>query len=335
MGKVYATEGQASAAGASAAGAIGGAAVSGLFGIMQQQISRNITAEDRRENYEYGEKAAENADQRTRALYEDFYSPKALLKQYKEAGLSPSMMFGGTPGQGGMSGAQAAGASGPQTTFVPASLIEGAQIANLIAQTRKTNAEADTEEGKNQKGKLILQNLSVGINNQNLQGELLALEGMFKQVDYTIKTETAESVIQYNKYQVQQIEETVKAIKIDNTINSETQEEKIQIIRNTVLQQQADIMLKKSENNLKKAQVRLTNDQCKKILNDIVVDNIHINNETKQYYLNESQLQQQVHQWCELNNFKDKDQQIAIKGMILNFITENAKTGIKALSLFK
>lgn len=92
-------------------------------------------------NYQYNEKAAENADKRTRALYNDIYSPGALLKQYEKAGLSPSMMFGGTPGQGGMSGAQGSGAQGAQQTFMPLSMLEGAQIGQILAETARTKAE--------------------------------------------------------------------------------------------------------------------------------------------------------------------------------------------------
>lgn len=48
----------------------------------------NMLAEDREhyaryENYRYGEMAALNADQRTRALYNDLQSPKAIMNQLK------------------------------------------------------------------------------------------------------------------------------------------------------------------------------------------------------------------------------------------------------------
>lgn len=125
--------------------AAAGAGVSGVFGIMQTGLNNFFaderTREDRAQNYLYGEMSAEHADWRTRALYNDFYSPEALLRQYKKAGLSPSMMFGGTPGQGGTSGAQGTGAAGPQTPFMPFSMLEAAQVANIIAQTQKTKAE--------------------------------------------------------------------------------------------------------------------------------------------------------------------------------------------------
>lgn len=121
------------------------AIIGGAFGLgataLNNILAGNRTAEDRYGNYELNEAAAEAADRRTRALYADFYSPEALLKQYKAAGLSPSMMFGGTPGQGGMSGAQGAGANGLQTPFVPYSIVDAAQAAALTAQAEKTKAE--------------------------------------------------------------------------------------------------------------------------------------------------------------------------------------------------
>lgn len=121
-------------------GAIIGAAGQIGLGAINNAWAAEQAKYDRAENFRYGEMAAQNADARTRALYKDFYSPEALTKQYKEAGLSPSMMYGGTPGQGGISGAM--GNSGPiQTPFMPMSMIEGAQIANIAAQTEKTKAE--------------------------------------------------------------------------------------------------------------------------------------------------------------------------------------------------
>lgn len=122
-------------------GTIFGAAANIGLGALNNKWAAEQAEKARWENYKYGEMAAEQADLRTRALYNDFYSPSALRKQYEAAGLSPSLMFGGTPGQGGMSGAQGTGASGPGTPFMPMSMIEGAQIAKLIAETAKTKAE--------------------------------------------------------------------------------------------------------------------------------------------------------------------------------------------------
>lgn len=127
-------------------GAIGSMATAGINNAWASERAER----DRAENYRYGEMTADNADARTRALYRDFYSPQALMQQYKEAGLSPSLMFGGTPGQGGTSGAQGTGASGISTPYMPVSMLEAAQIAKTMAETKNikantANTEKDTE----------------------------------------------------------------------------------------------------------------------------------------------------------------------------------------------
>lgn len=110
------------------------------LGMLNNMQSHYYSTQNLYDSYELNEQAAQNADLRTRGLYNDIYSPQALLKQYKEAGLSPSLMFGGTPGQGGSSGAQA-GVGMPATIYSPISMMEGAQLAAIQAQTEKTKAE--------------------------------------------------------------------------------------------------------------------------------------------------------------------------------------------------
>lgn len=69
-------------------------------------------------NYEYGEKAAENAYQRQLAMYQRSYedqSYKAMVKQMEDAGLSVGLMYGGNGsggGAGAMSGAPKADTGG-------------------------------------------------------------------------------------------------------------------------------------------------------------------------------------------------------------------------------
>ena len=120
--------------------------VGGLFGIgttyLNNYLAGQRAQQDRRENYLLGEKAAENADRRTRALYNDLYSPSALMRQYKESGMSPGLLMGGTPGQGGMSGSINPGAGGIQTPYIPINAMEAAQLGMIKAQ--KENIEADT-----------------------------------------------------------------------------------------------------------------------------------------------------------------------------------------------
>lgn len=121
------------------------------------QAAAEREARARAENYKYGEMAANNADKRTRDLYKDLQSPTALLEQYKNAGLSPSLMFGGGGSPGGVTaGAQGTGATGvnPNTYGAEAKVdpMSAAQIALTIAQTKKTEAETNTMLGENDRG---------------------------------------------------------------------------------------------------------------------------------------------------------------------------------------
>lgn len=108
-----------------------GGAVGITSGVINNLFGMEREDQARRENFRFNEKAAQNADARTRALYSDIYSPGALLKQYGQAGLSPSLMFGGTPGQGGTSGAQGAGTNQP-STYMPVDIMNSMLAAAQI-----------------------------------------------------------------------------------------------------------------------------------------------------------------------------------------------------------
>ena len=149
---------------------------------------------NREQNYYYGERQAENADKRTRALYADLYSPKALMKQYKDAGLSPSLMFGGTPGQGGTSGAMGSSVT-MGNPYMPISMLEAAQIANIQAQTKKTEAEAKTITGENERGQAEIAKLWADKGYTEVSTALTAEQVTTQQWRNYITSETAESNI--------------------------------------------------------------------------------------------------------------------------------------------
>lgn len=119
---------------------------------LNNDLAAQREATARAENYKYGELQAGAADARTRALYEDYASPQALLRQYKEAGLSPSMMFGKGGGAGGASiptGAMGPSAAVGATTY-GMNPIDAAAIGKTLAETsliraEKKNVEANTD----------------------------------------------------------------------------------------------------------------------------------------------------------------------------------------------
>lgn len=84
----------------------------------QKNAQKELNEQAASLNYEYGEKAAENAYQRQLAMYQRSYedqSYKAMRKQMEEAGLSVGLMYGGGAsggGAGAMSGAPKADTGG-------------------------------------------------------------------------------------------------------------------------------------------------------------------------------------------------------------------------------
>lgn len=113
----------------------------------------------RKENFLYGEAAANAADLRQRQQFHDLYSPQQQMKQIKEAGLSPSIMYGGTPQAGGVAtGQQGGGANGPagastNPNSTAAAYMAGAQFklidadaALKMAQALKIEKEIGTEQ---------------------------------------------------------------------------------------------------------------------------------------------------------------------------------------------
>lgn len=133
----------------------------------------------RRQNFFYNEMSAQNADKRTRALYNDFYSPSAQLRMIREAGLSPSLFFGGQ-GASGMSaqpnGAQGGGVNGisPNMHFIDP--LTAAQIENINADT--------ASKKENTKGQSILNDIK-DMEKQIFEHEFNFLHGMIWNDDGT------------------------------------------------------------------------------------------------------------------------------------------------------
>ena len=120
-----------------------------------REIAQQTNAANRQINQsqiDYMREEADKADARTRALYNDLYSPKAKLQQLIEAGLSPGLIYGmgGAGGTSSTSGAQAGTATMLPAQGYSINPIMNAEIANLIANSQKIaaetrNIEANTE----------------------------------------------------------------------------------------------------------------------------------------------------------------------------------------------
>ena len=118
----------------------GGYAMNKILLVEDEDNLRHIIA-----TYLYKENfyVVEAADSRTRALYNDLYSPGAQMQQIKDAGLSPSIYAsGGISGKSGVSGAMGTGASGISPTTYGVNPIDMSQIQLNRAMANKADAEA-------------------------------------------------------------------------------------------------------------------------------------------------------------------------------------------------
>lgn len=177
--------------GIQAGGQIAGGVINGAFGMAMQKRQQKYTQENMDKAHQQNEESADNADKRKRAFYTDFESPEAVMRQLKNAGLSPGLFYGGsgTGGMGASGGAQAAsGGALPGAGFTNPGIgdaISGlgmalSQIELNKAEARNLNADADTKEGKNTRGALELQNLE-----QEITVKLKDIESKEADIAYT------------------------------------------------------------------------------------------------------------------------------------------------------
>lgn len=254
--------------GGSALGAFvgGGMAIAGNAINNMQNLNNSLTIMGR-QNY-YNEKSAENADYRTRKLYEDLYSPMARMQQIKEAGLSPSMLYAdGASGTQGQSGAMAPGV----TAGVPGSSMDlagaSAQWANVIAQNRLINAQADKTEKEagvvEDTAKAQIAKAYADAGNAKASAALSAAETDMQNMENWIKGQTLDADIQthfneaqttyYNMctaYSIMQSAE-VKA-KVDQATAQNEIKKSSEMLRNII----ADTLLKNAGVEVSKAEVQ-------------------------------------------------------------------------------
>lgn len=176
------------------AGEVASGLGNGLLNLMFGGMAAERNAEI---NYRYNEMAAKNADKRQRALYADFMSPAARIRQLKEAGLSPSLFADGA-GAGSMGMQQGAQGQGAAGVGLPTNLVNMKSLAELKlmqAQTRKTNAEANTEAGLNERGAEEVKNLLLQNGLTEVHTEYCRLQNQISALDLYIKENTKEGTI--------------------------------------------------------------------------------------------------------------------------------------------
>ena len=296
-----------------------GGAISAANSITNNLMAGRRESAARQGNYQYNEMAAENADRRTRKLYQDFQSPEALLRQYKEAGLSPSLMFGGG-GIGGQTtqGAQGAGAGGINPTIYGVDPLAGAQIAKTLAEvenikqdTKKKGAETDLTFA--QIDKTVKESES-----QRLKNDWQAMDNICKSWETAIAQGKNEYEFKTIMKRYDILCDEARSAKVRAEIDEKTESDVINYATQKVRNLTADTILKKCQGHEIFANIQMNVAQMEKMLADIVTQFGTLD-------LERDKLNAQVEQWAKQNGFTKKEQNIEIAKTVADVILELRK----------
>lgn len=326
-------------------GNVAGAAIQGAYNnqMLEKQHKLGLEANEHAAalNYEYGEKAADNAAGRskelaaynqklgldaTQELWEKYNSPAAKKKAIEKAGLSIGLMYGGaggsTIGTSAASGAapQGSGASGQAGKMPSVNTALGLELGNIAAdialktaQARKTNAEAQTEQGENKRGQLELQNYAQDIENKKAQQNLT--EAQTRQQEAMIiaqnlanakSQETFWDEIDEIKYRNKKTYQEIRAFCNQNDITEATKQAQIDTFFANLEKTNAEILLNNAQLNLTKQQADVAAATFNKILQEILESK---SRESKNYF--DMQISEKQLEWAKAEFNKKMEVQIA------------------------
>lgn len=130
-----------------------------IFNEINQQSAydRQMSAmrETAKENYMYGEKAADNAARRANEYFDytfdksaEYNDPSSQVRRIKDAGLSVGLMYGGAGTTGAGAGSTAAPQGGGASGMAAPNIPSGTEKAATMATMAKTMAEAKLAEAQ-------------------------------------------------------------------------------------------------------------------------------------------------------------------------------------------
>ena len=211
--------------------------VSGLFGSIgaKKRLQRQVEAQKELNeqaaqlNYEYGEKAAENAYNRQMQMYERSYNDQsysAMRKQMEDAGLSVGLMYGGS-GAGGAGGA---------TTGAPQGETGGAQAGQ--ADSPAAQQAAAIEQAK------------LGLGLVSMKKDLALKDAQIEEINATAEAKRAEAGLTAEK----KITEVQTRQPLIDKFNAE-----IGDLKAGAAKKNAERLLISTENDLKKTDLAIKN----------------------------------------------------------------------------
>lgn len=270
------------------------------------ELAAKREEEARRANYGYNEMAADNAMKRQIELYNMISSPAALKSQYLEAGLSPSMMFGGG-GPGGQTspGPQGSGADGIGPTSYGVEALNLAQIDLMQAQAEKARSEAEINKGEGKVGEAKLNSILAETENKRLKAIGQQLQNTMQSIENEIADYTKNNKIELSDWEVMQackefelMCENLRQEVVKSKISEETCKSVITETKQKVVEQAARIGLMRAQKKLAESNIHLNNEQINKWAKDIALHEQEITIGWAGIDLNYERLGAQVAQWA-------------------------------------
>lgn len=224
----------------------------------QNQFNAQEAEKARQQTFALNEQAANNADARTRALFNDLYSPQAQMEQYRRAGINPSLMLskglGGSGSSGAQGGAGNAAASSSGMFAINFDLLEAqkvqAEIDAMKEDTRGKKITNDTnQEWMTKTAKETYNKLEAEVNGQELANSLATL-------DLYVKDMTAESNIQQVIAEAVKISNEANISGINYDIAEETKETTIEMAEAAYSKLLSEIRVNDQSIKMSKAQIR-------------------------------------------------------------------------------
>lgn len=237
------------------------------------QMNIALNRENREDQQQFAQEAAETANRVTSQQYMNLYSPQAKVNQLRHAGLSVGLAYEGLGGAGGTA-AQAATPSATPPVVNPllqmGSIMDAVQGMMSAAQTENTQKDTEKkgQEIANMQKELeeieskIKMNIATEINTR--------LQSKLAELDLQIKTETKGDQIKLIRKQVEAIEQSVDeakeriaGLKIENKHKDEYITKELNVLGAQYAKLVQDTILVKAEKLLTDAKTKLTDEQTK------------------------------------------------------------------------
>lgn len=295
-----------------------------LGGIIQSGVNAGFDELARARNFEYNERAADNADKRQRAQFHDLYSYGAQKKQMIEAGLSPSLMFAnGASGQGGASAPQGGGASGVQGNHITLDPMSQAEIDALREQTRGQKIENNMKQEAIE-ADIALKLSQAGLNeaSQAYKQVQTEREEILKNIDIATTEDQINEIRNrannmYWESWLTQYESRSAYVKAQ--VDEVTMETHIKT--ETAKYEQILTQIKVGE-----SQVELNSATIEKMALDIGIAAYRANTERMSYHAQkkwfEDQIKNQIHKMAQDKELTEEQQRLMNQGQWLNFATD-------------